>query len=76
MGQITKHRWVCDGCDDESSHTGGGQPLAWGHAQLTARGMEKQFWLCGMCFSVLLQNRRKGPNWFERLMRCVLKQRT
>lgn len=74
MSVIVKHTWICDGCDLQSTHTGGGKPSEWGQVELkviNGLAYEKQFWLCGMCFNVLIRNRRTGTPWFQRLKKAI-----
>jgi hypothetical protein len=74
MGANAECTWRCDGCDDVSIWKGLTIPKDWAELKLrTVRGLsyDKNFYVCQMCFAVLLQNRRTGPTWFQKLKKAI-----
>lgn len=73
MAHEQLHTWTCDGCDDKQTTQFNGSPYEWKWLELMGPGWASpsKFLVCFTCYMVLINNRRKGPTWLQRLAKCI-----
>lgn len=74
MAMTANYSWKCDGCDDQPKHNSRSLPDGWAKIQLEVKlgpAWAPEFTVCNACYLVLIPNRRTGPSWFNKLLKCV-----